>query len=191
MAASHPVYYTFAEYLVINEASTVKLEYADGRIYAMAGGTPDHASLAAAVIGELSAALRGGRCRVYSSDLMVRVPATGLATYPDVSVVCGPRELDPESKNAVTNPALLVEVTSKSTEEYDRGEKFEHYAQIPSLREYVLVSYREAAIEVRRRDPSGRWTVHVARAKERATLTSVPCVLDVGAIYEASSDPKS
>jgi hypothetical protein len=148
MAGGHPVYYTFAEYLVINEASTVKLEYADGRIDAMAGGTPDHASLAAAVIGELSAALRGGRCRVYSSDLMVRVPATGLATYPDVSVVCGPREL-------------------------------------------VLVSYREAAIEVRRRDPSGRWTVHVARAKERATLTSVPCVLDVGAIYEASSDPKS
>ena len=106
----------------------------------MAGVTAEHAPLAMVVGGELMVALRGGRCRVYSSDMRVRVRKTGLCTYPDVTVVCGPREPDPEDMNTVTNPIVLVEITSKSTEKYDRGEKFDHYKQIRSLREYVLVS---------------------------------------------------
>ena len=112
-----------------------------------------------AVGARLTSALEGGRCRVYSSDLRIRVQKTGLGTYPDVSVVCGPREVDPEDKKSVTNPTLLVEVTSKSTEEYDRGEKFEHYKAIPSLCEYVVVSHREPSIRglaSRRRGKMGR-----------------------------------
>jgi hypothetical protein len=96
---------------------------------------------------------------------------------PDASVVCGPREVDPEDKNTVTNPTLLVEVTSGSTEEYNRSEKFEHCRDIASLDEYVLVSHRERAIEVRRREPSGAWTVTIARAGDHAELRSIGCMI--------------
>jgi Uma2 family endonuclease len=116
-------------------SSNVKHEYLDGQIYAMAGGTPEHAALAAAVVGQLYAQLREGRCRVYNSDLRVRVPATGLLTYPDATVMWGPRQRDAEDEYAITNPTLIVEVLSRSTEEYDRGDKFEHCKRSSSLRE--------------------------------------------------------
>jgi Uma2 family endonuclease len=190
MSVAHPVFYSFEEYEELEDGSEVKHEYLAGQIYAMAGGTPEHAALAMAVGARLATALEGSRCRVHSSDLKIRVTKTGLCSYPDVSVVCGPRELDPESKTTVTNPTLLVEVTSRSTEEYDRGDKFDHYRQIPSLREYVLVSHREPAIEVRRRGDDGQWTARVARAGERIELESVTCAFDVSAIYEAASDPR-
>jgi len=189
MSAAHPVFHTFAEYARLEEGSPIKHEYLAGHIYAMAGGTPEHAALAVAVSTRLALALAGGRCRVFSSDLRIRVRKTGLGTYPDVSVVCGPREVDPEDKNTVTNPTVLVEVTSKSTNEYDRGEKFDHYREIPTLREYVLLSHHEPAIEVRRRQPDGSWTKHVARSGESIALESVPCTLGITEIYQAASDP--
>jgi Uma2 family endonuclease len=191
MSAAHPVFHAFADYVQLEANSPIKHEYLAGQIYAMAGGTPEHAALAMAVGAKLTLALEGDRCRVYSSDLRIRVSKTGLATYPDVSVVCGPREVDPEDKNSVTNLTLLVEVTSKSTEEYDRGEKFDHYKAIPSLREYVLVSHRESSIEVRRRQDDGAWTSQVFRPRERAELGSVPCVLDVDAIYAVAEEPRA
>ena len=96
----------------------------------MAGGTPQHAALGAAVSAALLAQLRGGPRRVYSSDLRIRVAATGLATYPDVTVVCGRSERDPANEVTVVNPRVVVEVLSPGTEDYDRGEKLEHYKQI-------------------------------------------------------------
>ncbi len=186
-AASHPVFHTFRDYVRVDE-DQIKHEYLARQIYAMAGRTPEHSAIATVVAAELMLALRGGPCRVYNSDLRIRVRETGLATYPDISVVCGRRELDPEDKNTVTNPIVLVEVTSKSTEKYDRGGKFEHYQQIRSLREYVIVSHRERIIEVRRRTHSG-WTSHVARAGGEAELTSVDVTLDVDAIYQAATEP--
>jgi Uma2 family endonuclease len=104
-------------------------------------------------------------------------------------VICGPREVDPEDRNTVTNPTLLVEVTSNSTEEYDRGEKFDHFREIPSLDEYVLVSHRERAIEVRRRDATGAWTTSVTRAGDRAELRTIGCTIDVDALYEGAAEP--
>jgi Uma2 family endonuclease len=189
VAREHPVFYSFAEYLRAEEDSTLKHEYLGGQIYAMAGGTPEHAALAMLMGARLLAKLEGGRCRVHTSDLRIRVRKTGLATYPDVSVVCGRRELDPEDRNTVTNPTLLVEVTSKSTEEYDRGEKLAHYKEIPSLQEYVLVSHRERAIEVWRREPNGEWTSSVAGAGERASLRSLDCMIDVDSLYAAAGEP--
>jgi len=188
-AAAHRVYYTWADYLALEAASNVKHEYLDGQIYAMAGGTPDHAALQAAVLGLLVPQLLAGRCRAYSADLRVRVLATGLATYPDVSVVCGARELDPENKNTVTNPTLLLEVLSPSTEEYDRGEKFEHYQRIPSLGTYVLVSHRERSVEVWSRAATGRWTAVVAHEGDVAALAAIGASLDVRALYEAAAEP--
>jgi Uma2 family endonuclease len=124
----------------------------------MAGGTPERAALAADVVGLLFGQLRRGRCRAYDADLRVRVLATGLATYPDVTIVCGAREHDPEDENSVTNPTLLVEVSSPSTEVYDRGEKFVHYRRIPSLLQYVIISHREREITVWSRDANGSWS---------------------------------
>src|SRR4051812_20568072 len=119
--------YSFADYLAVEEMGSVKHEFLDGNIYAMAGGAPLHAALAAAVATALSNALRGGPCRVFSSDLRIRVLATGLASYPDVTVVCGALRTDPESADTVTNPMVVVEVLRDSTMDYDLGEKLEHY----------------------------------------------------------------
>ena len=110
--------------------------------------------------------------------------ATGLATYPDVSVVCGKLEVDEEDPHAVANPVVVVEVLSDSTEAYDRGAKASHYRRVPALREIVFVSQREPLIEVHRRNERGNWElVAEARSGERAELTSIGAVVEVDAIY--------
>jgi len=187
--SAHRMHYAYDEYLALEASSNVKHEYLDGQIYAMAGGTPEHAALQAAVLGLLVPQLRAGRCRAYAADLRVRVLATGLATYPDATIVCGSRELDPENKNTVTNPTLIVEVLSSSTEDYDRGEKFENYKSIVSLRQYVLVSHRERSIEVWTREADGGFTQAVAREGDVADLASIGARLDVRELYEAAAEP--
>jgi Uma2 family endonuclease len=176
---------TYAEYLALEEASDTKHEYLRGEIYAMAGGTPEHAALMAAVTIELGMALRGRPCRVYSSELRIRIDATNLSTYPDVSVVCGQRVTSKDDRNAITNPILIVEVLSDSTEAYDRGEKFDHYRHLPSLREYLLVSQRKPKLESYRRNEQGIWMLSEAGAGETLTLAALEGVrLDVDLIYQ-------
>jgi Uma2 family endonuclease len=176
--------YTWETYLSIERESPIKHEFLDGEIFAMAGGTPEHAALGAAVLGELRVQLKGRPCRVFTSDLRVKVPTTGLTTYPDATVICGEIQRDPSASDVVVNPTLVVEVTSDSTETYDRGEKFEHFQAIPSLTEYVLVSHRERLIEVYRRSSDGTWSRSEARTGSRAQLASIGCVLEVDAVYE-------
>lgn len=175
--------YAFSDYVDLEEASNVRHEYFRGEIYAMAGGTPDHAALCLAFGAELRDKLRGGRCRAFGADLRIRVLACGLATYPDVSVVCGPLERDPESRTTVTNPTVVVEVLSPSTEEYDRGDKFEIYKQLPSLKEYVLVSLREPLIQVWRRNEEAAWLQEEAHAGGRVRLLSLGCEIAVDDVY--------
>jgi len=174
--------YSYADYLVLEEASNVKHEFFGGEIYALAGGSPDHAALAMNLGAALLAGIGNRPCRVFSSDLRLRVLATGLATYPDVTVVCGPLERDPENRLTVTNPSLVAEVLSNSTEDYDRGEKLEHYKRIPSLRECLLVSHREPRIEVWRRG-NGGWERHTAGRGERLRLDSLDCEIAVDDVY--------
>jgi len=175
---------SYAEYLAAEAKSDVRHEFLDGEVFAMAGGTPEHAALAAAVIAGLINALRGKPCRVYSSDLRVRVEATGLTTYPDASVVCGQLETSAQDPNAIVNPVVLIEVLSESTESYDRGAKAAHYRRIPSLREYVLVAQHEPLVEVYRRNEHGRFELFEARPGEPLELSSVGAALDVRALYE-------
>jgi Uma2 family endonuclease len=184
-APAHTIRHTHAEYVAFERSSNVKHEFLGGQIYAMAGGTPEHAALAAAVIGLLFPALRAGTCRAHDADLRVRTPS-GLTTYPDVTVVCGLRELDVEDRLAVTNPSLIVEVLSRSTEEYDRGEKFEHYKSLPSLRQYVLVSHRDPSVEVWTRSGDGEWRAVMARAGDVASLGSIDAGLDIAELYDAA-----
>jgi len=174
---------SYAEYLAAEAVSDVRHEFLGGEVWAMAGGTPEHAALAASMIGELRAALRGKPCRTYSADLRIRVPETGLSTYPDVAVVCGELVTAADDEHAAVNPVVLVEVLSETTEGYDRGAKAAHYRRIPSLREYVLVSQAEPRIEVHRRTDSGRWEILDARPGESIELTSLGISLDVTAVY--------
>jgi Uma2 family endonuclease len=183
---AHRVNYSLADYLALEESSSVKHEFLDGQIYGMAGGTPEHAALKAAVTGLLFSQLKGTSCRLYDADLRVRVQQTGLLTYPDVTVACGPLERDAGDANAIVNPRLLVEVTSRSTEEYDRGDKFEHYKRIPSLREYLLVSHSSCTIELWRREADGAWSQLNAGAGEAMELRSVGATLTVDELYAAA-----
>ncbi len=180
--------YTYADYLAHEEASNVKHEYLDGEIYAMAGGTPEHASLAMVIGSSLVTQLEGKPCRVFSSDLRVRVAETGLTTYPDVSVVCGPLQRDNESPETILNPTVLVEILSDGTESYDRGEKFEHYKRIPSFVEYVLVSQRERRIEVWHRE-GGSWSREEGGSGARMVLRSIDCELVLDDLYRGVFEP--
>lgn len=180
--------FSYAEYLEQERASETKHEFLHGEIFAMAGGTLEHGRLSSKVTGALLAQLGGRPCEVFSSDVRVRVLATGLATYPDISVVWSRVELDPEDANTIVNPVVLVEVLSDSSEAYDRGEKFAHYRRIPSLKEYVLVSQHEPQIEVFRRNEEGSWTLYEAAASERMKLVPIGCELSVDEVYANALD---
>ncbi len=152
MAAPQHARYTRAEYVAFERASNAKPEYLDGAIYALAGGTREHALVSANVIASLNAALRGRPCAVHSSDLRVRVVDTGLETYPDAFVVCGHADLDPDDPHAVLNPTLIVEVTSPSTEAYDHGTWSRHEARAGATVKLTSIGSAIAVDEVYR-DP--------------------------------------
>lgn len=176
--------FTFDDYVELEANSTIKHEFLDGQVWAMSGGSPDHAAIAAAVIGMLRQALAGQRCRVFTSDLRIRVVTTGLASYPDASVICGAVELDPDDRKGHTavNPTLLVEVLSPSTENYDRGEKLAHYKRIPSLREVMLLAHDEHRVDLWRR-VGDHWTQLTFGSEDTVKLESVACSLRVADLY--------
>lgn len=152
----------------------------------MAGGTPERAALSVAVSASLFNQLKGKPCRVFSSDLRIRVVATGLVTYPDVTVICNELETDPDSKTTALNPKVVIEITSDSTEDYDRGEKFDHYRRIESLEEIVFVSHRRRNIEIHRRNKHG-WTLQAGETGQTLSLPSIACQLVVDDIYDEIS----
>lgn len=177
------LHYTYAEYLALEEESATRHEYLGGEIYAMAGRSPDHAALAAAVISSLAGRLPPG-CRAFTSDLRVRIPSTGLSTYPDAAVVCGRTQRANDDGLAVVNPVLLVEVTSPSTQDYDRGEKLRQYQELASVREVLLVSHREPRLTLYGRHEGG-WRVREATRGEEVTLDGIGVRLAVDQIYRA------
>jgi Uma2 family endonuclease len=188
MFASQRPRLTFAEYALIEEDSPVRHEFQDGQAWAMAGGSREHAAIAANILGILASQLRGRPCQAHTSDLRIRITASGLATYPDASVICGKAELDPEDPrgHTVLNPGVLIEVLSPTTEVYDRGEKLDEYKRIPSANEILLVAQKERRVEIWRRTREGKWEdrwesqVHV---EGEVALASIGCVLSVDDIY--------
>lgn len=174
--------YSLEDYLRLEEYANVKHEYLEGAIHAMAGGSPEHGAIAMRIGAALVAQLRGRGCTVFSSDVRIRVAATGLSTYPDLSVVCGEREVDPADRQALANPVVLVEVLSPSTEEYDRGEKLRHYQHLPSLREVLLVAHDRHEVDLRRRSGDG-WNRQTVGAGGAIELASIGCRLDVDTLY--------
>lgn len=145
------------EYLERERQAETKSELINGEIVAMAGGSPKHNALAANVARVLGNRLLGRRCIVFNSDQRIHVPATGLYTYPDVSVACDGPKFHSKYKDTLLNPKVLIEVLSGSTEAYDRGAKFAHYRSIPSLEEYVLVWQDPMRVEHYKRIEPRQW----------------------------------
>jgi Uma2 family endonuclease len=177
--------YSVEEYLAMEEKSPEKHEYRDGEIVAMAGGTENHSLICINITATLRNALRNKPCRVYDSNLRVAIPRDRRFVYPDGFVICGPSAFHPQAPNsAVTNPKLIVEVLSDSTEAYDRGEKFTRYRTIESLEEYVLVDQKSAHVEVFFRQNDGTWLLTPAAGVESTVhLRSLDVSLALAEVY--------
>lgn len=155
-----------------------------GELFAMAGGTIRHNIITGNIYGRLHQLLAGRDCRPFGSDQRIRINGDDLSTYPDVSVVCGGIESDPVDRHAIVNPRVIFEVLSKSTENFDRGKKFESYQHLESLREYVVVYQNDARIIHYAREDDGTWRYRLlAGANERLILSSIGTQLSFEAIY--------
>ncbi len=187
--SSLPSYYLSPEeYLSIERQAEYKSEYIDGVLYAMAGGSERHNLIAGNLITELNIRLREAPCRVYPSDLKVRVPNPKRFFYPDVSVVCGDTQFADDEKDVILNPVLLVEVLSESTAAFDRGKKFQSYQQIESLQEYLLVSQDEPLVEHFLRQEDGHWLyTKVSGLDEAIILPGLQCQLALSDIYNKAT----
>ena len=150
------------EYLALERASETKHELVNGHVVAMAGATPRHNAMVANVLASLVPQLRGKGCRPLASDQRVHVPATGLYSYPDITIVCGDLELHPKDSMTITNPRVIIEVLSEGTEAFDRGAKFAHYRGIPSLQAYVMIAQNEERVERYERGTGAAWIFHEA-----------------------------
>jgi len=173
--------WTIEQYLALERSGEVRHEYVDGAVYALAGGSRAHSAIAATVTALLYAALRGSACRVYSSDLKVRVSPTRYL-YPDVSVGCG-AEAPGADADWLAAPRAVVEAPSDSTAAYDRGDKFGYYRQVASLRDYVLVETARRLVEVHSRGDDGAWTARRCEAGATVELPGLGARLAVDAIY--------
>ncbi len=178
MSAQPLPYHTMEQYAALEDAADYKSEFIAGRIYAMSGGTPDHSLIAGNIILALGLKLAGSPCKVYTSDLRVGIMPIDMETYPDVTVVCGERHINPFDKNSVINPAVIFEVLSPSTEAYDRGEKWARYRRLDSLQEYILVSQDTPQVEQYVRQDDDTWKFTFAEGLEGSTtVLGVPLLL--------------
>jgi Uma2 family endonuclease len=173
-----------AEYLVNERAAERKSEFLHGEVFAMAGASREHNRIKENLAGELYGRLKGSQCQTFSSDQRVLIEATGLYTYPDIVILCGPGVYDPLDRDTLTNPTAIIEVLSDSTERYDRGANFRAYQQIPSIVEYTMVAQDEAVCERYVRQADGSWAV-VSFVGLSATLafTSVQARICLADIY--------
>jgi Uma2 family endonuclease len=178
-------YLTPEEYLEIERSADYKSEYFNGQIFAMGGASPNHVLIVTNVVSELRLQLKSRPCTVYSTDLRVRVSPAGLYTYPDVVVVCGDPHFSDTHRDTLTNPVLIVEVLSKSTKDYDRGEKFEQYRSIESFVEYVLIAQDKHHVEHYSRQSDKTWIFsETNRVEDIIELNSIGCKLAVSEIYD-------
>jgi Uma2 family endonuclease len=179
-------YFSPEEYLAFERGTDARHEYLDGHVYAMAGESIEHSRICVNVAGELRSRLKGRACEVLSPNMKVATSPSGLFSYPDVVVVCGEPRFYDERRDILTNPTVIFEVLSPSTEAYDRGEKFLRYrTQIETLQEYVLVSQHRPLIEHYVRQPDGSWSYLSATGLDEAVdLVSIGCRLPLSEIYD-------
>lgn len=186
MSAAPQPHLSFDDWLAIERTATdQRSEYLAGEIFAMAGGTEEHNLIVLNVGAELRNQLKERPCRVYPSDMKVHIAAADVGTYPDVMVICGERQFHDGRRDVVTNPTLIVEVLSDSTEAYDRGDKFRHYRSIQSLQAYLLLSQYQMQAELFLRQPDGTWSLSSYQdPSESIPLRIVEAELSLAEVYD-------
>lgn len=183
-------YMTPEEYLDWEEEQPLKYGYIDGEIYDMTGGTIPHTDIALNLASALKTYLRGKGCKVLMSDAKVGASEKGPFHYPDVMVTCDPR--DQKARKIIYYPCLIVEVLSPSTEAFDRGDKFKHYRQISTLKEYVLISADIMSLDCYRLNEKNKWELtsysldemNLSPEEVKIELTSINYSCSLSSIYE-------
>lgn len=185
VAVKSQQFFTVEEYFALEENADHRSEYFGGEVFAMAGGSVNHNQIAGNLYTSLRGALGRKSCRTFMADMRLFVARYGLYTYPDIMVICGGIDFAPKRTDTVTNPVVLFEVLSPSTEAYDRGKKFEFYRTLPSLRDYVLVDQERVHIEHYRLADNRQWVLTVLDdAGEQLVIESIGAELPLSSIYE-------
>ena len=184
MSTAPKIYLSPTQYLAKERKADFKSQYYRGEMFAMAGASREHNLIVANLVGEIRNALKGRQCEVYPSDMRVKVTATGLYTYPDATVVCGDPEFEDKQFDTLTNPTVLFEVLSDSTESWDRGGKFRQYRDIPSLKEYVMVTQDRASVERYIRQIDGGWLLQeIESISASVRFDSINVMVPLAEIY--------
>lgn len=176
--------YTPAEYLALERKSEERHEYFRGEVFAMAGGTVRHALICDNLLERTRSRIRGSPCSSFSASMRIKIQATGLYTYPDLSIVCGNWEFEDEQRDTLLNPRAIVEVLSPSTESYDRGKKFSQYREIPSLAEHILVAQDEPQIERFVKQEFGWQFIALSGIEQELELVAAGITIPLREIYE-------
>ena len=179
--------YTIEEYLRMEKAATEKHEYYKGEIYAMSGAKPRHNVIVKNLIRDIANALRGKPCQPYGSDLRINIPENGLFTYPDISIICGDIVSSEHDEDTAIMPAIIIEILSVSTRDYDRVGKFKLYRDIPLLKEYILIDSESVNVEAWRLNNTNHWELEEYKSvSEVLFLQSVQVSVSVADIYEGT-----
>jgi len=191
--------YTVEEYLALERVAEERHEYLDGQIYLMAGESPEHGDICSNLVIRLGTQLQDTNCRLRSKDTKVRSgtssmspkSAKGLFSYPDIVVICGEPQYYDEHRHVVTNPRVIIEVLSDSTEAFDRGAKFLRYRNWnPSLTDYILVWQSDAIVEHYVRQPDGGWSIYAYESIEDSVfIKSINCTLRLAEVYDRVAFP--
>ncbi|MFK7848322.1 MAG: Uma2 family endonuclease [Rhodothermales bacterium] len=187
MEAKKIQHLSLTEYTAIEQETGIRYEFHDGHIYAMAGGTLNHGLICGNIFGELRSSLQGADCTALSSEIKLRIAQTNSYVYPDAMAVCGGLEAEKEEIGAISNPTVIVEVLSKTSSNYDRGDKFYFYRTIESLQQYVLIEQEKALVEVFSRK-AGLWEIRrFAGMEQNLELHSLDRVIPLALIYQSVS----
>jgi Uma2 family endonuclease len=183
--------YTVEEYLELERQSDVRHEYLDGQIYEMAGESLAHSRICINLAGEVRAQLKGKPCEALSPNMKVQVQSKGMYAYPDLTIVCGEPIFHDTRRDVLTNPRVIFEVLSPSTEAYDRGEKFQRYSsQLETLTDYVLISQHKSFVTHLTRQPHNQWLYsHITEPTASLYIASIDCRLQLSEIYDRVQFP--
>jgi Uma2 family endonuclease len=180
--------FTIEEYLELETAATEKSEYYKGEIFAMSGALLPHNIIAVNVLVSLHQKLKGKGCRPFNSDMRIHIEKNTLFTYPDISVVCGePKTFNNDNFNLL-NPLVIVEVLSKSTKNYDRGDKFKLYRDIPTLKEYILIDSQTVSVEIFRINEKNHWELEeLVSIEDSLTIAALKLAISLEDIYDGTN----
>ena len=183
--ATDKITYSFAEYLQLEETAAYKNEYQDGEIVPMTGGTTDHNKIALNFAAYLKFALKGQKYNIFIGDVKLWIAQYRQATYPDVLLIEGEPIYYETGKTTITNPRLIVEVLSKSTQNYDQGDKFLYYRSLPEFQEYILISQSRPYVMQYNKTEENKWLLTEYEGENASlSLTSVNFALSFQEIYE-------